>query len=51
MDLYYIKQYIHCKKVDSACWFEKKITIDSKSHFEEMNCEYSSLFIERRAVA
>ena len=51
MDLYYIKQFIHCKKVGSACWLEKKTTIDSKACFEEMNSEYSSLFIERRAVA
>lgn len=51
MDLYYIKQFIYCKKVGSTCWLEKKTTIDSTSRFEEINSEYSSLFIERRAVA
>lgn len=29
MDLHCIKPFIYCKKVDSACWFEKKQWIRS----------------------
>ena len=37
MDLHYIKQFIHRKKIGNACWFGKSTTIDSKSRFEGMN--------------
>lgn len=46
MDLHYIKQFIHRKKVGSACWFGKNTTIDSKSRFEGMNkLSDNSLFL------